>query len=224
LYTFLFDIHYPSLYHAWRFTYLQCHRYKDATTSPPAVSRPTSHLQYHIHNPQRGCKSTKLQELNKSCPQKKGTCKTARPSHASPCVLCTKIKKKKKVATPRCAGNGEKRRETKRRRDAKRVFVLLGEQLRRVMASSLGDRLERRKCLSVAARDLETGLDVAVDVHETPFVFPVLAWLVVADLPWLVERREPDKSLACCVWRSLQRYLTRSTLFGSSNSGTPNLP
>jgi len=53
---------------------------------------------------------------------------------------------------------------------------------------SLVARSKRWKCLAGAIGNLEAWLDVAVDVHEAPFVFPFLALLVVADLPWLIER------------------------------------
>lgn len=48
-------------------------------------------------------------------------------------------------------------------------------------------RSEGWEGLSGAVRDFQAGLDVAVDVHEAPFVFPVLARCIVADLPWLVK-------------------------------------
>jgi hypothetical protein len=51
--------------------------------------------------------------------------------------------------------------------------------------------------LSSAIGNLQAGLDVAVDVHEAPFVFPIFARLIVPDFPWLVECREPRVLLEC---------------------------
>ena len=50
-------------------------------------------------------------------------------------------------------------------------------------------------CPSAAVGDLDAGLEVAVDVHETPLVFPLFALFVVFDLPWLIECREPKRWL-----------------------------
>jgi hypothetical protein len=47
------------------------------------------------------------------------------------------------------------------------------------------------KGLAVAIGNLDAGLDVAINVHEAPFVFPLFTLFIVADLPWFVECREP---------------------------------
>lgn len=64
----------------------------------------------------------------------------------------------------------------------------------RSLARSIGSG--RWNGLTSAGRNLHARLDVSVDVHQSPLVFPFLALLVVADFPWLVECREPIIGLA----------------------------
>jgi hypothetical protein len=49
------------------------------------------------------------------------------------------------------------------------------------------DLVESRQGGAAAVRNLDARLEVAVDVHEAPLVFPVLTRLVVLDFPGLVE-------------------------------------
>lgn len=46
--------------------------------------------------------------------------------------------------------------------------------------------------LSTAVGDLDSVLEIPVDVHQAPVVLPVLAARVVHDLPGLVEALEPE--------------------------------
>jgi hypothetical protein len=68
-----------------------------------------------------------------------------------------------------------------------------------------GFRLRDR--LATACRDLQPALQVAVDVEQTPMVFPTLGWSIVCDLPRLVERFEPRRQpvLACFISRHSNR-------------------
>lgn len=58
-----------------------------------------------------------------------------------------------------------------------------GKRLRRGLAATIGD--------------LDAGLEIAVHVHESPFVFPLFAGCVVADFPGFVKGFEPASSLVC---------------------------
>lgn len=62
--------------------------------------------------------------------------------------------------------------------------------------ASLAPSVKRWQRLPSAVGDLYVGLEVSVNIHQPPFIFPLFALLVVADLPWLVERREPIIELA----------------------------
>ena len=47
--------------------------------------------------------------------------------------------------------------------------------------------VRRGQRFAAAIGNLEARLEVAVDIHETPFVFPLFALFVVLNLPWLVK-------------------------------------
>lgn len=50
--------------------------------------------------------------------------------------------------------------------------------------------------LATAIWDLETLLDLASRVHQTPFVLPLLFLSIELDFPWLVEGLEPVSSVS----------------------------
>ena len=66
------------------------------------------------------------------------------------------------------------------------------------------DLVESRQGSAAAVRDLDARLEVAVDVHEAPFVLPFFALFVVADLPGFVEGREPKQAIV-----SIQKSLKK---------------
>jgi hypothetical protein len=63
--------------------------------------------------------------------------------------------------------------------------------------------VDTNDCLSTAVWDLETILQFTSRVHEPPLVFPLLAWLIIGDLPWLIKRREPVHHVSVEVFRKI---------------------
>jgi hypothetical protein len=77
--------------------------------------------------------------------------------------------------------------------------------------------------LAVAIGDGDTCLKVAVHVHKTPLVLPLLAFFVVHDLPRLIESGEPGASVSF-VWALQSEILTKSTRSHFSCSDKSNPP
>ena len=46
-------------------------------------------------------------------------------------------------------------------------------------------------CLPSAVGYLKSGLEISARIHQTPFVFPLLAGLIQPSLPWFIKRFKP---------------------------------
>lgn len=67
--------------------------------------------------------------------------------------------------------------------------------------------------LASTVGDGQSRLQVSTRIHQAPFVFPFLAWLIETLFPWLIEGFEPrtNKSLNACVGGAIKIVLTRSS-------------